>query len=310
MEESAYQDFLARVAALTSVLFPSSDEPLHIQANRTPSDEVSDGAVFIKQWKIDSHHPIFRPAVHKRGPPFPEGFITSSDTMSMCFDLECATCKDDTCNLLFQSWQDQEDATSIKGSKGSDSPKSTKPRMSNASGAAAHDPIQLDSDLDDDAALNTFSLRVFEAEGNADEQSALTSLVQCAGLPAGDTAADDGNVLRRSSRKRKSRYPVGVIKDETSVKIAMHHNVAAIRLKIFETCDCFNLEHSLKLVISSSSTDDKGSPVDAKEDAVDNLNKDHAAQVVDLSADTEIEMTSKAPVSNGSSAGAVIEGSL
>jgi hypothetical protein len=303
MEESAYQDFLAKVAALTSVLFPSTDEPLHIQANRTPADELSDGAVFNKQWKIDSHHPIFRPAVHKRGPPVPGSFIASSDTMSMCFDLECATCKDDECNLLFQLWQDQEDACSTKGSKGSDSSKSSKPRMSNASGAAAHDPIRLDSDLDDDAALNTYSLRVFEAEGNADEQSALISLVQCAGLPAGDTPADDGNVLRRSSRKRKSRYPVGFIKDEKSVRIAMHHNVAAIRLKIFETCDCFNLEHSLKLVISSPSTDDKGSSVDAKHGTDDNPDKDHASQVVDLSADTEIEATSKVPVSSESPTG-------
>jgi hypothetical protein len=303
MEESAYQDFLAKVAALTSVLFPSSDEPLPMQVNRTPADELSDGAEFIKQWKIDSHHPIFRPTVQKRGPPVPGSFIASSDTMSMCFDLECATCKDDECNLLFKLWQEQEDASSIKGSKGSDSSKSSKPRMSNASGAAAHDPIQLDSDFDDDAALNTYTLRLFEADGNADEQSALTSLVQCAGLPAGDTA-DEGNVLRRSSRKRKSRYPVGVIKDEKSVKIAMHHNVAAIRLKIFEMCDSFNLEHSLKLVISSPSTDDKVSSVEAKQDTDDNPNKDNASQVVDLSADTEIATTSKVPASNESPTGA------
>jgi hypothetical protein len=299
MEESAYQDFLAKVAALTSVLYPSSDGPLPIQENRTPADELSEGAVFNKQWKIYSHHPIFRPTVQKRGPPVPGSFIASSDTMSMCFDLECATCKDDECNLLFKLWQEQEDASSTKGSKGSDSFKSSKLRISDASGAAAHDPIQLDSDLDDDAALNTYSLRLFEAEGNADEQSALNSLVQCAGLPAGDTP-DEGNVLRRSSRKRKSRYPVGVIKDEKAVKIAMHHNVAAIRLKIFETCDSFNLEHSLKLVISSPSIDDKVSSVDAKHGTDDNPKKDHASQVVDLSADTEMETTNKVPVPNES----------
>jgi hypothetical protein len=299
IEESTYQDFLAKVAAVTSVLFPSSDEPLHIQINRTPGDELSDGAAFSKQWKIGSLHPSFRPAVHKRGPPAPWSFIAASDTMSMCFDLECATCEDDECNKRFKEWQAQEDASRTNGSKGSDTSKSSnKPRMSNAPGAAAHDPIQLDSDIEEDPVPDTFSLRVFEAEGNADEQSALTSLVQCAGLPAGDTTAEEGNVLRRSSRKRKSRYPVGVIKDEKSVRIAMHHNVAAIRLKIFETCDNFNLEHNLKLVISSPSTADKASSGDAKHDTGDNPNRDPAPQVVDLSADSEIETSSEVPVSN------------
>jgi hypothetical protein len=64
------------------------------------------------------------------------------------------------------------------------------------------------------------------------------------------------------------------------------------------------LEHSFEISYLLLLPDDKGSPVNAKDDAAGDNPKDHAAQVADPSADTEIEMTSKAPRSNGSSAGA------
>lgn len=301
LEVNQYNQLLGIFAAIASTLYPSFDEPLPLDLCPSAADEVGNGLDFVRKWGIDCHHPVLRRA-RQQSDAKEERFSISSNSLSMIFETACEFCEDDECCKVFQDWQAQADSSRPKPSKSADPTKAYRAKIHNASGTAAHDAIPLESDLEDDPAADKFSLRVFEMEQDSDEESALNSLVQCSGLSAGDADVNGGP--RRSSRKRTSRYPVGPIKGENSVRIAMHHNIAALRLVLFEKAESFRLGHSLKLVISAGYSKEKPDSVDAKEqprpgNAKDDTEVDHTndnlPQIVDLSGDTSANPSSAVP---------------
>jgi len=121
--------------------------------------------------------------------------------------------------------------------------------------------VDLYSEACDDANQNaacttsdnsTFPLRAFQVEPGAELDSVVSSI---SGLPPSESTAATKAAygqLRRSARKRKTTYPSGSILREDTLEIHSHHNIAAVRLFLYEKCSGFPLDRDLTLIIPRS----------------------------------------------------------
>jgi hypothetical protein len=101
----------------------------------------------------------------------------------------------------------------------------------------ADDVIDVDAPVQKDKA----QLRLLEIDAGAKMEDVLDSLVQ------GETTPD--TAMRRSSRKRKSRYHLGPIKEDSLLSVRKDHNFAAIRLHILEKHPNFKVDMELVLFL-------------------------------------------------------------
>jgi hypothetical protein len=162
---------------------------------------------------------------------------------STCFDGVCeASCLE---LIRLKVPQDNADSDEPVDSHVSSHRTSSRPSI----GANLRDPITLDSDVEDNAeSKQKAEFRIFEIEENATLDAALLTLTQTGGL-ASIVTDTDNFFLRRSSRKRKSRYPSGSIRREEALTMSLNCNLAALRLALFEKCDGFKVNHKLTLVV-------------------------------------------------------------
>jgi hypothetical protein len=112
-----------------------------------------------------------------------------------------------------------------------DTKPSAKKKPTKTCGSGVSDPILVESDLEEDTTDGPFPFRVFELQAGATEEQALESLQSVSAIPNDFEANND---LRRSSRKRKTKYPCGVLVSENSVNVGLYHNFAAICLSMYE----------------------------------------------------------------------------
>ena len=250
MDENSYKDFIAHMAAAALMLVPGSNEE-----NNSTHQYIASATSFCEQVKIDQFcHPRFF-ADCKATPQSGEAerFYVSTLDCSMPFRLEIPTCKDMYCCKFFDDWQATESCLQIAlQPDGATSGSSSKQKI-NSSARVAGDPVAIDSDVEIVESFSSkFSLRVFDVAPGASADTILSDLASCSGLPT--VRESEGYAApRRSTRKRKASFPFGAIKDEDAIQVNLHHNLAALRLQIFERCcgkdSPFELDHSLKLVL-------------------------------------------------------------
>lgn len=104
-------------------------------------------------------------------------------------------------------------------------------------GTAANDPITIESDTEQTkVSPATYNLRVLQYDCSASLPEALRSLPSVSsGIgtpPTGSTRP-----VRRSTRKRKLHFPSGCFVREDTLRVGPEHNVAALRLLLYETCE-------------------------------------------------------------------------
>ena len=242
MEENAYRDFIGHFVAAALMLVPEPSEE-----NSSTHQYIAAAANFCEQVKLDRYcHPRFF-ADCKATPPSSdsERFYVSTLDASVPFRLEMTPCNDVNCCTFFNDWQSTESCLRIATQR--------EVGTSKSSAGVAGDPVAIDSDVEImESTLTKFSLRVFDVESGASFDKVLSDLASCSGLPA-SRESDGLAAPRRSTRKRKARFPFGAIKDEETIHANLDHNVAALRLQIFEQCCSkdapFELDHSLKLAV-------------------------------------------------------------
>lgn len=142
---------------------------------------------------------------------------------------------------------------------------SSKPGMGDRNGKKrgfdAAEPILVESDLED-SFLETFSLRVFEALESASIEEVLESLQTISAVSPSPIANLDQNYRRRSTRKLKPNYPCGVLLSEDTIQVGFHHNLAAVRLLMYEKCN-IPLSAELAIVIAPSNEEPRHHKIEA-----------------------------------------------
>lgn len=150
-----------------------------------------------------------------------------------------------------------------------------------SSGSTADDAILIDvsPQLVDQSptSASKFSLAVFEAETTASVDKILEGLTQYTAISTVQEKESSELFLRRSSRRRKTRIPSGVLIGEETVQADMQSNVAALRLLLMESLregTPFDPYHRVLLIVS---------PVETRaEPGFFEQEKDAVAKVVEL----------------------------
>jgi hypothetical protein len=109
-------------------------------------------------------------------------------------------------------------------------------------GSGASNPICVDLDSNTDKEKATYHrVKVFEVGKDASIDDAMKHVREAMGMPGqptlNRTMISQWFVPRRSSRKRKPNFPVGgCIMDENTFNASPHHNVAALKLQLYQMC--------------------------------------------------------------------------
>lgn len=195
---------------------------------------------FIKQVRdvTGSHHPLIRNQQSNA-----TGECETKNTVRFTHDGSIKTfalfpglCEHETCMKecaplqRAQKEKDDDRIESISVDSLDTKPSAAKKTSTNL-GLGASDPIMVESDLEQDVDDGPFPFRVFELEAGATKEQALESLQDISAIPNDFEGSND---LRRSNRKRKAKYPSGVLLNENSVNIGLYHNFAAICLNMNE----------------------------------------------------------------------------
>lgn len=170
-----------------------------------------------------------------------ELLLFSLDGNSKEFSIIPGFCDHETCKKDYAPSVQKDagvavDSVSVDSTDAKEKPRAPKRKLDSRLGSVAMSPIIVESDLEDDPIDNRLKLRVFQHSAESGLIEALESLKSVVGTPnSGDDAIFDFG-LRRSSRKRKTKFPIGCITGEHSINIGLHHNVAALRLLLFQDC--------------------------------------------------------------------------
>lgn len=196
-----------------------------------------------------SHHPAIQSAKEGQGQERDSLKLTFDGSIKQFFvsphicTLEACS-KEYTPQLVMN--KDREEQLENVSVGSDDQQRSTKKKSSANRGSGAFDPIIVESDLEDDnASSGKYNLRVFHVKQGASEEEMVKSLKEVSAVASETNASND---LRRSSRKRKHAYPVGVLLSEATIEVGIHYNIAAICLMMFQ--NGIQIDFSSILVVS------------------------------------------------------------
>ena len=161
---------------------------------------------------------------------FIDGSLTElTVSPSMCF---CETCSTECIPPLVTEKENGNDRMeSIVGSN--DVIPVSKAKANAKLGSGVTDPIFVESDMEEDLKSGKYLLRVFQVREGSSEEETFKYLRELSVVASdADTAGSD---VRRSNRKRKQIYPVGVLLSEETVDVCTHYNIAAICLSMFQS---------------------------------------------------------------------------
>ena len=248
--DEQYFKFVQSLASLLDLLdsceFGTEKSPLEVDVDDGTSIPSSSLQTLLKT--LTRYHPSIRlkeedddeEDVHMNDP---STFSLKNSDKWFVISPDACECK--SCHLeFFQERAAEESEKTTKGRKGIKLP-----------GSAADEPILVESDVEDELP-KSFELRVFELDRTAVMADAVKSLREASALPPDPIQSPPGtldNFIRRSTRKKATRYPCGKLLSGTVVKVAPHHNIAALRLILFERCEVGVDDNKLFLLLSDSS---------------------------------------------------------
>lgn len=130
-----------------------------------------------------------------------------------------------------------------------------------------------------------FDLRVFEASQGSTPEDIRQSLMLVSGTDQQPASVE--HFLRRSSRKRKLRFPLGCFLDEETCRIDLSQNIASLRLSLLEKCSAgsnFQLDHTVYLIITKSPKGETNAQIFLQDDTTSFQQLDYAKNAETLKA--------------------------
>lgn len=259
LSDDEYRAYIASLADLLRIL-NTEDSFIGSVGSPVVIDDVKKPPTFLKEIKqvTESYHPTIRLHVDDDNDKPGNPLTFSLDGSDKVFGLNPRLCVCETCRKEFAPLLelDAADSASVdekleRVSVDANGSVSSGPTGGSKHGSAAADPILVESDHDDgaDALPNTFDLRVFEISRSASIEEVMNSLHSVTAITSEAESSTIYNFIRRSTRKRKSKYPNGCLLSEDTVKVSLYHNIAALRLRLFEKCEVGLSSNKLILVV-------------------------------------------------------------
>lgn len=186
-----------------------------------------------------SYHPAITRRPESKGTMTDNVIVFTLDGSSKEFFLATGVCTCENCLKEFGPLQQQKQSEQddYVDNVSEDSKERSKSFEDSKMGSLASDPIVVESDTEE-GKMNTQQLRVFEFKAESSIGDATYSLQITAGSSSiCEAEPQSTGFLRRSTRKRKTRYPTGCILREDSINVSLEHNMAALRLLLYEKCE-------------------------------------------------------------------------
>lgn len=242
---SDFREYILSLCALARVLVLSE---ISLEFENLDENEVLDYAYLeelclkhgVLEW-----NPIAKSGIAP--PSDSRTFVLSGSTISMRLLWNDKLCHCQECCLAFDRL-----SSNLK--------QTANGKTSSSSGTKADDPILIDLE---ETSSETFPLTVFEAEASASDEKIMEGLLECMGVSCGTETDKPSQGVRRSSRRRKTRIPMGALTFEETIQADICHNIAALRLYLMESLKEgkeFSLDHRLLLVVTP--VDTKAEPTD------------------------------------------------
>ncbi|KAL7573788.1 hypothetical protein ACA910_007817 [Epithemia clementina (nom. ined.)] len=258
LDENGYQEFITQLAAPAILLVKASRENFQLNDLDLDIDEVmKDASDLCTRSNVSRCHPTIRSAVVALSDQFV--VCMESANVSVILHLDDGVCDDPLCNSRFTDF--------LKLQAGKTDSKPDPPEKKNQ---AATETISIDSDDDDKNNKKTptakqdmfLSLPVVEVESGAEDQRIIESLAQVSGMPS--TEVCENPTVRRSGRRKKMRFPVGIVQSEECLRFNLHENLASLRMLLLERCQQgapFALANLIRLLVWSKPKADIESPL-------------------------------------------------
>lgn len=234
-EYSSYINCLAELLVILNCDYQKQEDAgKDLEVKSTLFDDVKKFAT--------SCHPSITTAVGGK-PQCDEVLLFSLDGNSKEFSIVPGMCDHETCKkdfvpMIQKNTEVIAENISVDSIDTGEQKRDTGRKANFRVGSIAMSPIIVESDLEDSADTigNTQRIRVFQYKADSELVDALQSMKTIIGLPISDNNDGLSCSLRRSTRKRKTRFPLGSITSEHNVDIGLHHNVAALRLLLYQNC--------------------------------------------------------------------------
>lgn len=242
LSEEEYRVYVASITSLLGILNGDTTQPLLEDSEDSVGPTKMTGDVLND---LKTYHPSLE--VFEEGSKKSLSVIVLSSpdgdfrkyTLSPEEVCSCATCVKEFAPLLEVLQKSEDDANVENVSVESDGDGRRSPAVfSNDQadiGTQATNPIVVESDGED--SRNTLDVRVFEMKPGSTLDEAKANLREAAGQSNGGDENKAGFAPRRSSRKRRTIFPVGCITSEAKVSLGLHYNFAAVRLLLYERCE-------------------------------------------------------------------------
>lgn len=256
LSDEEYRAYISSLAALLPILYPDPKD-LEVGSMGSPVLIDTEKSLLHDIRRItDSYHPRIKHVDDQHSSDDILAFALGGSSKEFLLSpgvCHCETCKKEFAPLLVKSAEDVDDRIESISVDSLDS-KTSNTKQAPTIGSILTDPILVESDIEETPITpgSRFRLRVFEVQDNASVDLALKSLEDASALPPAEKEGAMSAFLRRSSRKRRSRYPVGCLLSESVVDVGLHHNVAALLLLMYEKCELALSGCKLTLVQSSN----------------------------------------------------------
>eukprot|EP00980_Cylindrotheca_fusiformis_P000669 scaffold160_cov136-Cylindrotheca_fusiformis.AAC.16 len=306
LSDDEYQAYISSLAELLPILYPDSKDrevgsigsPVLVDTEKSLQRDI--------RRITDSYHPKIKHVDNGHRSDDILAFALGGSSKEFLLSpgvCHCETCNKEFAPLLIKSGPDIDERIESISVDSLDSNIAVQ-KKGPMIGSISTNPILVESDIEDGDTnqRNRFTLRVFQVKDTASIDEALKSLEEASALSPMEK--EEGRMtsivnnrkdssdqlekmsatipfLRRSSRKRKSRYPFGCLLSESSINVGLHHNVAALRLLMYEKCEVSLSANKLTLVQSSNEkahcTLDVKSEWNSRslEELMDDMNKGH-----------------------------------
>ena len=242
LSEEEYDSYINALAELQIILNCDHQEAIELRQKNSLT-LVDD----VKKYAASCHPVITSKAQDNTSSD--EVLLFSLGGDSKEFSIVPGICDHEKCKKEFEPAEHQKvnginvENVSIDSMDNGEEVKNVRKKSDCKVGSIAMQPIVVESDIEDyvDVLSNTKNIRVFQYMEDSNLPDALGSLKTILGLPNSDNneGLSVGSLLgslRRSTRRRKTKFPIGCITDECKIGIGFHHNVAALRLLLFQNC--------------------------------------------------------------------------
>lgn len=242
---SSYREYMTNLCALVRLLVLSKEGVPFVIAGEEGKNTLKEVSEFCSKHGMFQWHPGLI-----EGPQPGSTVIIETDMQGCQFAWASKVCCDEDClsqlEVLYPSLPVRNGIMTELATNG------------DKSIGTGTDPIVIDG-LDEEASEGAFSLLVVDAKETASDEDIMRSLCECNSVPS---TLDSEAGLRRSSRRRKTRMPVGVLTSEVTLQADVTLNCAALRLRLLECCNDYHLNHRLLLVVSKVETKADADPRD------------------------------------------------